>query len=97
MITMDQKLVVSSRIDVRDIASLIKAWAKQTGFPPKSISSLLQDAIGTLVQSLEQSNPDIHVETIEEAHEIIQYWETRTRTQTQIRNRPKVWFTEQRS
>ena len=83
MITMDRKLVVSSRIDARDIASLIKAWIKQTGFPPKSISSLLQDAIGTLVQSLEQSNSDVHIETIEEAYEVIQHWQ--------------AWITGQRS
>jgi len=68
---MNSTLVISSRVDARDVASLAKMWVKQTGFQPKSTSSLVSDALATIVQSLERANPDIHVETIEEAYEVI--------------------------
>ena len=70
--TMSSSIVVSARADARDVATLTKAWIKQTGMAPKTTSMLVGDSLATLAGILEQNDQSLHVETIEEAYQIIQ-------------------------
>jgi len=68
----ENTIVVSSRCDARDIATLIKAWEIDVGGRPRSTSWLLREVAGAMADLMVQRHGDaVKVETHQEAYEVI--------------------------
>jgi hypothetical protein len=71
MVERQSSLVVSARVDARDVATLALAWSRQTGVGPKSTSLLVKESLGLLRDMIVEKSPDLVVESVEQAYEII--------------------------
>jgi hypothetical protein len=78
-------LVVSARVDARDLATLAKWWQKQMGGQPTSTSALVKESLGALVDMVVQQFPDMLVESQQEAFEIIEHSRLRANATRSIR------------
>jgi hypothetical protein len=57
----EANLLVSSRVDVRDLAVIVKAWYYQFGAVPKSTSVMVREALEALATSLVRERPELEV------------------------------------
>ena len=66
-------LVVSARVDARDIATVIKGWQKELGTTPRSTSELIKEIIGVVADSmLAKHGQDVAVSSHDEALDVIE-------------------------
>jgi hypothetical protein len=72
MISRETSIVVSARVDARDLATLVKAWTQQTGMPPRSTSQLVKEALGVLADSFTSQDRSLAVTDHEQAFQVIE-------------------------
>ena len=66
-------LVVSARVDARDIATVIKGWQKELGTTPRSTSELIKEVIGVVADSmLAKHGQEVMVNSHDEALDVIE-------------------------
>ena len=66
-------LVVSARVDARDIATVIKGWQIELGTTPRSTSELIKEIIGVMADTmLAKHGQDVAVESHDEALEVLE-------------------------
>ena len=68
----ENTIVVSSRLDARDLATVVLAWEQAVGGRPRSMSWLVREAIGTMSDLMEQKYGDlVKIESHQHAYEVI--------------------------
>ena len=72
MIKRETSIVVSARVDARDLATIVQAWTRQTGLVPRSTSQLIKDCLGVLAESFIGQDPSIAVQDHEHAFQVIE-------------------------
>jgi hypothetical protein len=68
----ENTIVVSVRMDARDLAVLIRWWRKQMGDQPMSTSGLVKESLGVLVDMGIKQWPELAVESQQEAYDEIE-------------------------
>lgn len=63
----EANLMVSARVNVRDLAVIVKVWQQQLGRVPRSTSTLIREALRALAQSYVREQPELACASIEEA------------------------------
>jgi hypothetical protein len=68
----ENTLVVSARIDARDLATIIKAWEIDVGGRPRSTSWLVREVIGAMADLMEQRHGQaVKIESHQHAYEVV--------------------------
>jgi len=68
----ENTLVVTARIDARDLATVVKWWTKTLGGRPNSMSFLVKEVIGQMADIMVREHPDVLVDSQQEAFEVIE-------------------------
>ena len=68
----ENTLVVSARVDARDLATIIKAWEIDVGGRPRSTSWLVREVIGAMADLMEQRHGQaVKIESHQHAYEVV--------------------------
>ena len=67
----EKSMVVSARVDMRAMATLVKGWRKKFVEPPSSMGTLVRRTLEMVSGMMAEDDPTLRVESMEEAYETI--------------------------